>query len=104
MPTVAFTPLTAGTVKITASTASATTTLAKSGVDQQVFVQASANVGTNFIEFGTASVTATTVSATPILATKGYTFTVGPNVTSVAVIGTSNDVLYVTCGHGANPT
>ncbi len=103
MPTVAFTPDRAGTVKITASTVSAVSTLAKAA-NQQLFVQASANSGTSFIEFGASTITASAANSTPILASKGYTFTVGADVTSVALIGTTNDVVYVTCGQGANPT
>lgn len=104
MPTVAFTPDTAGTLKVTVSAASAVATLVKGGIDQQIFIQASANTGTTFIELGSSSITASAANSTPILASKGYTFTVGPNVTSIASVGTASDVLYVTCGQGQNPT
>lgn len=104
MPTVAFTPNAHATLKVTVSATSATATLVKGGIDQQLFVQASANSGTAFIEFGGSSVTASAVNSTPILANQGYTFSVGPDVTSVASIGTASDVLYVTSGQGGNPT
>ncbi len=104
MPTVAFTPDRAGTIKIVASTGSFVTTLAKAA-NQQLFVQASANSAPAFIEFGSASVTASAANSTPILASQRYTFTVGADVTSVALIGGNTaDVVYVTCGQGANPT
>jgi hypothetical protein len=103
MPTVAFTPSRAGTIKATVAATTATITLPKGSIDQQIFVQASANVGTNFIEFGTSAITASAANSTPIIANGRYTFTVGPDVTSVATIGTASDVLYFTCGQGFNP-
>lgn len=102
MPTVAFTPNTAGTVTLAPSAASATATLVKGGVDQQIFVQATAASAIAYIEFGSSSVAAAAATGTPILPGQRYTFTVGPNVTTVAAIGSAGS-LYFTSGQGENP-
>lgn len=100
----ALTPNTAGTVSATVAATTANVALAKGGITQQILVQSLAGNAIAFIEFGTSAVAATVATGTPILPNQIYTFTVGPNVTNVATIGTAANTLYFTCGQGGVPT
>lgn len=100
----AFTPDTAGTVSATVAATTANIALGKTGIGQQVLVQSLAANAIAFINFGDSTVTAATATGTPILPNQIYTFTVGPNVTNVATIGTAGNTLYFTCGQGGVPT
>lgn len=106
MPTNPFTPAESATVGSTIVAAGVTTTttvaLRLGGVEQQVMVSALAgNTAVAFIKFGNSAVTATTASDTPILPGEVMIFTVGPNVTHVAVVSAAAATLYFTSGHGS---
>jgi hypothetical protein len=98
----AFMPNVSGTVtsaKITGS--SQTIALSKGNVVQQIMVQlAGATPAVAFIEFGGPEVAATIATGMPILPGSPYLFTVGPNVTSVAIIGSAG-TMYFTGGIGS---
>src|ERR1700744_65098 len=97
-----FTPNTAGTVVITITAASVATALAKASQDQQVVVQVPASTAASFIAFGPSTVTVTATAGFPILPGVPYCFTVGVDVTHIAVIGTSG-TLYASTGKGIRP-
>lgn len=104
-----FTATTTGTVLITPTASSVATLLPKGSIGQQVMVQSLAASAICYIEFGASTATAVIPVAAgafggiPILPNQIYTFTVGPNVTHVAVIGTAGS-LFLTCGQGSVPT
>lgn len=100
MNTLPFTPDTAGTVSRSVSGTSATVTLAKTALSQQIMVTSPSANAIAFIEFGDSSVTAVAATATPVLPGAIMMFTVGPSVTTVAAIGSAG-TLYFTCGIGA---
>lgn len=96
-----FTPTTTGTVSRSITGTSANVALAKTSVPQTIMVTAPPANAIAFIEFGTAStVSAVAATGTPILPGAIMVFSVGPDISYVAAIGTSGSTLYFTCGHG----
>jgi hypothetical protein len=100
-----FTPNTAGSVtSATITGSSQNINLAKSGISQQVLVQLGGTTpAVAFIEFGISTTTAAIATGTPILPTTPYLFTIGPGVTSVAIIGSAG-TMYFTTGQGSAGT
>lgn len=94
-----FTPMSAGTVSRTVSGTTANVALAKSGVPQTLLIQSLPSGAIAFIEFGNSTVTAVAATGTPILPGVVMVFAVGPDVTTMAAIGSAGTI-YVTCGHG----
>lgn len=95
-----FTPASAGTVSRTVSGSTAAVALFKGSVNQTVMVTSPAANAIAFIEFGDSTVVSVAATGTPVLPGAIMVFTVGPNVTHMAAIGSSG-TLYVTSGHGA---
>lgn len=102
-----FTPATVGTKAITVAATTANVQLPYPGVDQQVMVTSIAANAIAFIAFGNSAVAATvptgTAGSTPVLPGRPSVFSVGPDVTHIATIGTAANTLYVTCGAGVAP-
>lgn len=95
-----FTPNTAGTAPRTVSGSTASVALVKGGVSQNVMVTSPSGNAIAFIELGSSTVTAVAATATPILPGAIMIFTVGPDVTHAAAIGSAG-TLYFTTGLGA---
>lgn len=95
-----FTPGTAGTVSRTVSGTTASVALAIGSTSQTVMVSSPAGNAIAFIEFGTSAVASVAATGTPILPGAIMMFTIGPNVTHVAAIGSAG-TLYFTTGMGA---
>lgn len=92
-----FTP--GGTVSRAVTGTTANVALSKGGRDQQVMVSSLAANAIAFIKFGSSTVEAATTD-TPILPGTQRIFTIGPDVTHMAAIGTNSTTLYATTGAG----
>lgn len=113
MPALApFTP--ANTVAITVTASSAVTALpvatatglpTTAAHGDQVRISSLSGNAICYIAFGISTTTVviptgTAANGVPILPGTVETFTIPPGITSIAVIGTLNNTLYVTCGDG----
>lgn len=98
-----FTPNRAATKTITVAATTAAVQLAQPGTDQQIMVSSLAANAIAFVEFGPSTIAAAVATATPILPGRVYTFSVGPDTTHIATIGTAANTLYVTSGAGVAP-